>query len=682
VKLSRQVGLLAALTALAAAGLVAPGWIGQVGAYVWLGVFPGLAAVRLLLPRATAFTRWTLGITLSPLIAALAGWCLSLAGMELQQASRLVGMAGWLLYAGGEARAMAEPRQDEGAAPTDRFLWGWLLACAAFVALPAISSEWIRVRSDTWVHGALVWEILHHGVPPMDPRFIGLQLNYVWFYNLYIAMVTSLRGQDPFVSMVIMNVVDMVALQALLWTVAYTLWQDVRAARGALVLGTLGLNAGMWLLWPLQLVRALNGEVRGLAEVKRILANSHWDSTDVIYQIQAPFAWMVNFWDKYTLGTPLGYAYLFMLVHWWALGRLWQGASRRWLAVTALSAAGMMLFHSVVGLSVIPVSCGAFALALLARRRLPGAPVGRTLAAWGALLVGFAACLPYLASIASGWDAGRSGMQHHYLQPGWRMPWTLLTACLFAAVAAFHALRRHAARRAFAIWLGIWSAGMLAFACIVHLPEGNEHKFVFALFIALALLGGKDFLPALDRLKSRFGGPLVTVAFALVFVLPQALYLRGYLLDPGARTAPALAPAAGEDALYQWMQQHTRTDVVFLDHLSRDLIMVKGQRRLLAGTVFGPDRAAFPVQDLQRRRELMADLYGPVAEPQRDLAVLRSVMAAARDRHPVSEALVLYRRADFAAGDEPWARLERAAGADLERRYDQDGFLVLAVRAR
>ena len=58
---------------LAIAGLVAPGLPGLLGAYVWLGVFPGMALVRLLLPRAGTMTRWTVGLALSPLASTLFG---------------------------------------------------------------------------------------------------------------------------------------------------------------------------------------------------------------------------------------------------------------------------------------------------------------------------------------------------------------------------------------------------------------------------------------------------------------------------------------------------------------------------------------------------------------------------------------------------------------------------------
>ncbi|MEQ1834201.1 MAG: hypothetical protein ABL977_14220, partial [Candidatus Eisenbacteria bacterium] len=86
-KLARAVGAVAATFALGVAGLFLPGAAGDVAAFVWLGVFPGLALVRLFLPGACAGTRWTLGLALAPLAATAAGWALVSAGHPLQTAA-------------------------------------------------------------------------------------------------------------------------------------------------------------------------------------------------------------------------------------------------------------------------------------------------------------------------------------------------------------------------------------------------------------------------------------------------------------------------------------------------------------------------------------------------------------------------------------------------------------------
>lgn len=681
-KLAPRVWALAALFVLAIAGLRADGPLGQAGAYVWLGVFPGMAVARLLVPRAGTATRWTLGLLLSPLVSALVAWALLRAGQDLQTASRLVGMGGWLLFAGGEGRTIGRDGDTEPEAPVTRWAWIAIGAAVLFALLGPAFNPWIRIRSDTWVHGAIVTEIAQHGVPPVDPRFIGMKLNYVWIFHLFIAQLTSLRGQDPFVFMVLFNVVGMGVLVSAVWQVAHELWDDERAARGAVLLLTLGLNAGAWLLWPLRLLRGLTGDVRGGEEFARIVANSKWNSTDVLYELQAPFAHMVNFWDKYTLGGPLGGAYLYLLLHFWALARWLRDGQWRWLVVAFAAGAGGVLLHSVVALGVIPVTTGAVVLALLLRSRAPWLPErGRLVTFWVATVAGFAVALPYLVSIATGWSAKKSGMQHQVIQLGYMMPWTILTACGVTALFASGGIRRaFTEKRALAAWLAIWTGGLVALACLVHLPEGNEHKFVWEISAALALLGGGVAMDRLEALRARLGAPVFAAAFVLVFLVPPAMFLRGYLLDPMRAQAEALAPAPGERAMYAFLRDSTDRDAVVIDHRSRDLVLVLGQRRMIAGTIFNTERAGFPAEDLAARRALTDDLYGAVATAPASLEYLARVARESRALHAVSGIWVLYRAGDFAPGDEPWARLEAALPGQLDKRYDRDGFRLYQFR--
>jgi hypothetical protein len=659
------------------AGLFLPGAAGDIAAFAWLGAFPGLALARLLLPGAPAATRWTLGLALSPLVAAVAGWALLAAGQPLATAARIVAMAGWILYAGGEAR-LAAGVGSENDAPAAAPAWAWSLAAAAFVAIPLASSEWLRVRSDTWVHAGIVWEIVERGIPPEDPRFAGLPLNYVWFYNLFVALAGALRPVPaPFTTMAVANVTWVALLVWLGWQLAWCVWRERRPAGAALPLLLTGLNAGALALWPLWFLRALRGEVRGADEARRILAGAEWSGVDVMRQLSAPFAWMVNAWDKFMVGTALGYAYVLLLVWLWA-GARWLADPRaerppgappawRWLVVAGAAAAGMMLFHSVVGLSVIPVSVGAcLLLALLGRRGSVAIPPARALALAAAGLAGLAAAWPYFRSISGGWTPERAGFAHRYLQVDWPMPWTLLTACGLTVVVAWPGIRRVLAeQRVAGLWLAAWTLGMAGFAIVVHLPEGNESKFVWQVFAPLAILGGAAFPGVLAAWRARLGRFAAAALVVFLFVLPSALLFRGFLLDRSAATAPETRRRPGESALYRWVRHATPASAVFVDDHSRDVLLVEGRRRLLAGTPHAAERAAFPRDQLLRRRAVSRDLYGATADLPGDARLLDSLAAPA---------YVLYRDGEHAA-PAPWAALEHDA-AGFARVYAADGFRV------
>lgn len=680
-RLAPRVWVLIVLCVAAAAGLKAPGLAGQAGLYLWLGVFPGMAAARLLLPRAAAITRWTLGLALSPVVSPVAGWALGLGGLDLGTAARVVGMGGWLLFAAGEARTLGTAPDDPQAPPVTRFALAWTLGAIAFVVACIAFNPWSLVRSDTWVHAAIVGEIRLHGAPPIDPRFIGLPLNYVWIFQYFIAQLSSLRGDEPFVFMALLNVATTGAMFLLVWQLAWALWNDERAAHGTLVLFAFGLNAGAYLLTPLHFVRALTGDVTGMAEVRRILSLMHPGSWDVIYLIAAPFAWMVQFWDKITLGGPLGYAYLFLLLHFLALARVLGGGGGRWLAVAFVAGLGSVLPHSVVGMGMVPVTTGAVALALLLRSRWPWLPRARALGPfWLATAAGFAAGLPYLVSIASGWRDESSGLAHRWIQPGWRMPWTIATACGITLLFAWPGVRRAWRERLpLAAWLSLWVLGVLLMQCVVHLPEGNEHKYVWVAFLGLALLGGAEFLPAMERWRARLGPAGFAAVVAIVFAVPPAAFLQGAVRDPMRTGSPALNPRPGEARLLAWVRDSTAADDVFLETRHRDLLTVQGPRRMLVATHAGADRAAFPVRDFERRREVTADLFGPVADFEADVASLADVVARARRVHRVGRVHLLYRAHDFGPGDAPWTRLEAAAGGRAVKRYDADGFRVYAL---
>lgn len=681
-RLDKRVWTLFGLGLLAVAGLTLHGLPGQIGVYVWLGVFPGMALSRLLLPRAAAATSWTLGLTLSPITSAVAGWALTRGGLDLVTASRLVAVTGFILFAGGEARAIGVPSADPLAAPVRRFALVWTAAAVLFVVAVFALNPGSLIRSDAWIHLAIIEEIRLHGTPPVEPRFIGLHLNYVWLFQFFIAQFVAVGGRDGAVGMALLNVVSTAVMFMFVWQLAWAVWDDERAARGTLVLFTLGLNAGAWLLTPLRFASALTGDVTGMAEVRRVLSLMHVDSWEVMFVIAAPFAWMVQFWDKITLGNPLGYAYLFLLLHFLALARLLRGGGGRWLAVAFVSGLGAVLPHSVLGIGMVPVTVGAIVLGLLLRRRAAWLPSAHDVVPFGvAIVAGFAAGLPYLISIASGWRNGTTGLQHHWIQPGWRMPWTIATACGVTFLFSWPGARRAwAERRPFAAWLTLWTLGAVLMQCIAHLPESNEHKYVWIAFLGFALIGGREFLPAMDRWRARLGPAGFAAVFTILFVVPSAAFLQGMLRDPMRDQAPALHPAPGEVRMLAWVRDSTSVDDVFLETKNRDLLIVQGPRRMLVATRAWADRAAFPVRDFERRRELTADLFGPVADYSGDAASLADIVKRARVVHAVDRVNLLYRASDFAPGDAPWERLEAAAGDSAVKRYDADGFRVYALR--
>lgn len=662
-----------ALVLIAAVGVVwIPGVVGDLAAYLALGMVPGLAAADLLAPRTPLSLRLAIALALAPLVTGTIGWLALAFRVELTTAARVAFAAGaWILLLHARRRTEPPAVRDDDPDDVPAAAWGIGAALAALVAIPPIVNAYVLVRGDTWTHAGIVMTILEQGVPPEDPRFAGITLHYPWFYNFFIALLDGLRGDRTFAFMVMLNVANAYATVCVIAAAAGRMWRRREAAIGGALLAAVGLNAGAYLLWPLNLVRSLTGDTRGTAEVMRQLATIEFDSGRIIYSLSAPFALMVNTVDKLVVGSPLAYGYLLMVLHAWAVLVWLEDGGVRNLIVVLAAAAGMMLFHGVVGLSVNPVWIGTLVLAGLIAFRVRWLPPSRRLfAAAAATLAGVLLATPYMLSVSSGWESKTSGLQHSYLAPDLIMPWTLITACAFAlgfAIGPFRAAWRDRVPLHAVVAIGLLA--MIAFALVVRLPEHNEVKFVVQVFTLASLLAAPGFCAWVTGFLAR-RRLLAAAVLTVVFVVPSVLALAGYAFDAEAHTHPNVVGRPGEPALYEWIREHTPSHAIVADSEYRDAIMVRGRRSLYLGTWFGPERAAFPLDQVIERRRVMADLYRSAQDLDADLASLE------RFRRPL---YLVYRPEDDP--DTAPARAVLAARPDrFELVYDRDGYRVLRLR--
>lgn len=672
-------GLLVALLtcAVAAAGAAVGGThaLPMLALYPALGVLPGMALVGVLFPSGSRRLRAVVGLALAPLVASTLGWLLVILGMAPVAAARAIALGAGLVWIVAEARTSRAPKPAPAGDETRWVRRATLLAIgtALLVAIPPLVNVLARVRSDSWVHAGIVWDVLDLGFPPQDPRFAGLTLNYVWFYNWFIGLLCSFHRQDPFAFMAMLNVADTAVLVGLVFALGHALWGRAADAFGAAVVALGGLAAGAWILAPLVGLKGLTGNVRGLDAV---LAEYHvpgFGSWRILYDLTAPFAHMVNVFDKVTLGTALNYSWIMMLLMLLAVVRWLAGGSRAWLPVVALAALGQLLFHGVVGLSAIPVTVGALVVAfVLPSIGLPAPGRGRTVAALAALAVGALAGLPYTRAISAGWSAGKSGLQHAFLAPQPQMLWTLGTACIVVGALAFAPARRLARAHATGAFLVVWTLGMLAFAAIVNLPEDNESKFAFQVHFGLALFAGGALAPWLAGIARRRGRAAAALVFAALFAAVPLLAIQAMALAPTVGYPSEIEAGAAERAAYAWLARETPRESIVVDSEFRDAIMVLAPRRLFCGSPLGPTRAAFPADQIAERHAVMIDLYGERAGMANTRSVLRRLAA------PV---YVVYRanRAKPGLPPEPHP-LPATLGEGFDLVYDHAGVRIFGLR--
>lgn len=666
---SRQTVLALLLGAVALAAGLLPAGLRTIALYPALGLFPGMFLAQVLARRESALHRWVVGLALSPLAGALAGWILLSLGVALPTSARVIAGVAWAGWLAGTLVRPAGPA--EGPGPASRSWLAWALGFAGLVALLPALNAWVLVHFDGWFHAGLVWDIALHGIPPESPNFAGPPSSYMWIYHVFVAQLVVL-GSDPFVAMAVLNVADAFLFVALVHRLGLLLWRDARAARGAVALALLGLNAGAWLLWPLWLLRGLSGEVVGREEILRQLRTIRPLSDLVIHSLSAPYAVMLSLLDKFTEGTALNYAWVLLLLALWG-GLDWLAGGRRGrLVLVALAACGIFLFHGVVAFSAVPVLIATLLAMLVLRRRwtwLPGS--GRVTALAAALAAGALAGLPYLLRLSRGWASPDAGPGASPLRFGWEMPWTLVTS-----LAVVFWVAREPLRRAFRERLpgpatvALVALAMTLFTLVIHLPVFNESKFVFQVFFLLALLGGAAFHPWLGRMTARCGRTRAAAVFALLFLVGPVLTVIGYVADPAGRTSPKIRPRPAERTVYEWIRERTATDAVFLDARQRDLVMVHGRRRLYLGTTTGTEQFAFPPAETRRRLAVMADLYGECRDAAGDAAALREL------GRPV---YLLCRPEDVAAAAEPGVAAHPGLFTEVVR---VDGYRVYRLRER
>jgi hypothetical protein len=154
------------------------------------------------------------------------------------------------------------------------------------------------------------------------------------------------------------------------------------------------------------------------------------------------------------------------------------------------------------------------------------------------------------------------------------------------------------------------------------------------------------------------------IVLAALFLVPPALTIGSYITDPGGRTSPRLHRPPGVPELDAWILSATPRTAVFVDSGLQDLLAVEARRRLYLGSPNGPELAGFPLDQIEERRAVIADLYGAGAVLDRDVASLQKLGT------PV---YVLYR--PDALSPPPSTRPDL-----FEPVYDRAGYVVYRVR--
>ena len=566
----------AASAAVALAFLGTP--VGGACAWVLLTLVPG-AACAIAVRRDLRVTDLVLSaIAFSPVFLALSGGIAMLAGAGAVTAVRsTVILAGAMGIAGA---MVAHPR----AHPVNRGPLRFLLASAIILVLvtgllPQLV-EWWRLRYDAWFHFAVVAEVRDFGVPPQDPYFAGMPLQYMWLYHVLVVVLSGATGIDPFRTMALINVQALLALMGGACLLGRSL--SGRWDRGAAssVMLPLGLNAFFFLLGPLKIVRALVGEVRDIGQIPSLMSLS-----PPSYEKATAFAGIWQnpefYLDKFMVLTAFGIGLSLMATFWYGVAEYQKERRRESLFVVFASMVGMLAFHSLVGFMSMLALAGGVAALLLLRSRIAdgGTGSGGTAPAIALLAVAALGCLvmsPYIFNVMHAKDSTRA----------FPIDITLgkTAAMLLSAVGGVVLLYWQKAffrrRDAQALLFVLSSIALVVLAAVVRLPASNMYdKPGYFVWFPVAVIAGWTLADLWARRHESPRARLRATAVAFVFLVPvNALVLVScYLYD-----TPEVVSAQDRD-LTQWALDNTPRDAVFIDGDEQVSMLVTGPRRYYFG---------------------------------------------------------------------------------------------------
>jgi len=500
-----------------------------------------------------------------------------------------------------------------------------------------MTREWWRIRSDAWFHAAVISQISDYGIPPEDPYFAGMPLQYMWFYHVLVLVLSRGAELDPFRVMALVNIQALLALGVAGWQLCGVFRRTFAHRLGAVSVLLLGFNGAFWLFLPVKMVKAMMGDVRGFDEIKRTYAlfpldyARALDFTNIYYNQEF-------FLDKFMVATAFGLSLAFMVAGWYGAAAYLQRRRAAPLVLLAGSLLGMLGFHSLVGFVMLVGIFGGAILAWLFRDRAAPFPVRQVLVLLGVSLGVFLASGPYLYQVMH----LKEKEQVFPLSVSLRKTGGIFISCAFAL--ALVLLRRPLFReKSLAARFFLFGALSVAVFCLViMLPGPNTYdKLGYLVFLPLATLGG---IALADLWPGRGGGArrrVIAWTFACMVPVNAIAFIGCFL------TADTVEVTPPEARLSVWLRENTSRDALIVDDNDRVVFLVTVPRRYLWGCLAYAEQWGYPRLEMSRRLHMRRALYSPDALDASTLDVLGGIgeplYAIVRPEHRSMRAAVVAR---------------------------------------
>ncbi len=574
-------------------------------AYLIMTLLPGAALMSLVSKQADPIEILLAGFALSPVLLTALGIIGMLAGVGVPATATALLVLSCVLGTIAAANAGRPGRRAPTLGRREAFALFILIALvsAAISYLP-FTREWWRMRSDAWFHGAVVAQIRDFGIPPEDPFNIGLPLQYMWFFHVFVVLVSQASGIDSFFTMAIVNVHALVgfALGAFLFSATFR--KSFSHNYAAVCTALFGMNAAFWLFIPVKLLRVFFGKVRGAEDLSRLLVLHPFEAITARRFVQVGYN-QEFLLDKFMVATAFSMGLCLMAVLWWAAAAYIVHRKREYLVASFIAATGVAAFHAALGVVAFGGVAGGLVLMVVLRRRLEGVAPGPALKLLGALLISALVLAPYLYSVSY------AKTEHRALPLGFsalKMLGITVSCALVIFLFAFQAKRLLLARDVRVYFFWCTTAAIVGICTVLNLPAANSFdKLPFLPFFPLAVAGGWTIGEFADRGETRRRRISRYVLACLLAFGPLTIFM----FSAYYHTPPTRWLSVNEEKVAAWIKAATPRESVMIDSNPNCFLLVAGPRRYYLGSeayaeVWGYDRS-----EIDRRKALKRDVYSP-----------------------------------------------------------------------
>ena len=581
--------------------------VGHLAVYVVLAVLPGIG-VCLLVDRGTASLELLLAsLVIAPVLTGAFATLLILSGMSAGSAatativiSALIGVAGILFSRQTRAADSIGLRHAVALTATITAF------CIAAGYLP-LTDVWWRSWADAWFHGAVIAQIDAYGLPPEDPYFAGMALQYMWFYHVLTLTLAKTMRTDPLIVMPLLNIQALVGFALAAFLLSRRMKKGFAYGLFAVIVVMLSLNAGIWLFLPLKLIRSLTGEIQGWEELVRTFTLVPFEKETVTEWVTVSHnqTFLLN---KFIVSTAFSLGLFYMSALWYSVVRYLDPPAPGGVVIVFFSVAGLLLFHTLLAFIVIAGFGGALVLLWLLRRQIHGFSARRLLAACLAAAAAVVVTAPYLYSVVHLKDS------QQLLPLGLSLGKSIgiIISCALALVLAAFQIKRVVTDRSMRAYvLGLGALSVLVLCNVISLPASNAYdKLPFVVFYPLAVIGSWTLADRYSRRHASTAYRRKVVLVALVLLIPLNLLLAASYYN----TSPKREISDVESVVATWVAAETSREALFLDSDDRVFLLVAGPRRYYWGRESYAEQWGYPSDEMSRRKHVRDNVFstGPL----------------------------------------------------------------------